>query len=220
MTNQIPNDVLENERVLIGQLMLGTEHARRIVEFLPASDMQDSRHQVVYGTVASMCRHQEPMDVAAVERALLGSGELARAGGAGYLRSLVTAAQSCPPGRLLALAGVIAARAVDPTIPSLSSPANAAPTRSVNDQPTMHPAVYLSVDEGGIGWAGLDRSRAHEHARNTGSVVVALPVIADYRSPEQQVLPVERIEPPRFDCLTCWDRPKPGHYCANCGRQG
>jgi len=43
--------------------------------------------------------------------------------------------------------------------------------------------VYLVVyDRGGIGWAGTDRDRAHEFARNTASVVARLPVVADYRS--------------------------------------
>lgn len=43
-------------------------------------------------------------------------------------------------------------------------------------------AAYLVIhDRGGIGYAGLDRDRAHEYAFNTGSVVVRLPVVGDYR---------------------------------------
>lgn len=44
-----------------------------------------------------------------------------------------------------------------------------------------HAYLVIYSDGPGLGWAGLDRDRAHEHARNTGSVVVKLPVIADYR---------------------------------------
>jgi len=43
--------------------------------------------------------------------------------------------------------------------------------------------VYLVVlDRGGLFGAYLDRERAHEAARHTHSVVVALPVEADYRT--------------------------------------
>jgi hypothetical protein len=42
--------------------------------------------------------------------------------------------------------------------------------------------AYLVVqDRGGIFGAYLDSSTAHEAARHTGSVVVALPIEADYR---------------------------------------
>lgn len=45
--------------------------------------------------------------------------------------------------------------------------------------------AYLAVhDHGGIGYAGLDRGRAFEFAFNTGSVVVRLPVVGDYRPTE------------------------------------
>ena len=47
-------------------------------------------------------------------------------------------------------------------------------------------SAYLAVHDNHIGWAGTDRDRAHEYARNTGAVVVALPVEADYRNPEGQ----------------------------------
>ncbi|MFG1849614.1 DnaB-like helicase N-terminal domain-containing protein [Micromonospora carbonacea] len=177
MTDPIPSDVLDEERTLIAQLMLGTEHARRIVEFLPSSDMQDARHQLIYGTIGTMCRHQEPMDVGSVEEALTYDRDLAAAGGRDYLRGIVSGAQPCPPGRLLALAGLIAGRAVDPSIPPLGS-------GPVDHPESPLPAVYLAVDDNGIGWAGLDRQRADKHASNSGGVLVALPVIEDYRAPE------------------------------------
>lgn len=63
--------------------------------------------------------------------------------------------------------------------------------RGQADVPSAHQSAveahaYLVVygDGPGIGWAGLDEQRAHEYARNTGSVVVSLPVIADYRPEE------------------------------------
>ncbi|MGY3520198.1 DnaB-like helicase N-terminal domain-containing protein [Micromonospora sp. PTRAS2] len=174
MTDPIPSDVLDEERALIAQLMLGTEYARRIVEFLPSRDMQDLRHQLIYDTISAMCRHDEPMDVASVEKALTYKGEIAATGGRDYLRSIVNGAQPCPPGRLLALAGVIAGRAVDPSIPPLGS-------GPVDRPESPLPAVYLTVGDNGIGWAGLDRQRADEHASNAGEVLVALPVVADYR---------------------------------------
>ncbi|MFI2664160.1 DnaB-like helicase N-terminal domain-containing protein [Micromonospora carbonacea] len=177
MSEPIPSGVPDEERTLIAQLMLGTEHARRIVEFLSYSDMQDPRHQLIYDTISAMCRHQEPMDVGSVEKALTYGGEIAAAGGRDYLRSIVSGAQPCPPGRLLALAGLIAGRAVDPSIPPLGS-------GPVDHPESPLPAVYLAVDDNGIGWAGLDRQRADERASNAGGVLVALPVIADYRTPQ------------------------------------
>lgn len=55
----------------------------------------------------------------------------------------------------------------------------------MTDPPSDTVAAYLVIDpHGGIGWSGLDRARAHEYARNTGSVVVELPAAADYRTEE------------------------------------
>lgn len=46
-------------------------------------------------------------------------------------------------------------------------------------------AAYLVIHpRGGIGWSGISRDRAHEYARNTGSVVVEMPAAADYRAEE------------------------------------
>lgn len=47
-------------------------------------------------------------------------------------------------------------------------------------------AVYLVVyaEGGAVGWAGANRDRAHELARNTGGLVCLLPVLADYRPQE------------------------------------
>lgn len=42
--------------------------------------------------------------------------------------------------------------------------------------------VYLVIDpHSGLGPAVLDCDRAHEYARNTGGMVVEVPVVADYR---------------------------------------
>ena len=48
--------------------------------------------------------------------------------------------------------------------------------------------VHLVVDPLGrrISWAGVDEVHAHELARNTQQIVVALPVEADYRTDEQR----------------------------------
>lgn len=157
MSDPILTDVPDEERTLIAQLLLGTEHARRIVEFLPHSDMQDPRHQLIYGAIGTLCRHQEPTDVASVETELAEEGDLAAAGGRDYLRSIVNGAQACPPGRLLALAGVIAGRALDPHLPPLGADPVQRPESPL-------PAVYLAVGDSGIDRAGLDRQRADEHA--------------------------------------------------------
>lgn len=42
--------------------------------------------------------------------------------------------------------------------------------------------VYLAVNDRQIGWVDVDRHRADEYARNTGGLLVAVPVIADYRA--------------------------------------
>lgn len=48
--------------------------------------------------------------------------------------------------------------------------------------PVRFSSAYLVIyDQGGIGWAGLDADRADEFARNTDSIVVQVPVVADYR---------------------------------------
>lgn len=60
------------------------------------------------------------------------------------------------------------------------------------DAEAPHLHVYLVVDahKGGgrsaIGWAGTDRNRAHDYARNTGGVVARLPVVGDYRKENDQ----------------------------------
>lgn len=46
------------------------------------------------------------------------------------------------------------------------------------------PMVYLAVNDRMIGWVDTNRDRADEYARNTGGVLVALPVLADYRTNE------------------------------------
>jgi hypothetical protein len=53
---------------------------------------------------------------------------------------------------------------------------------------TTGTAVFLVVDPlgGPINWAGVDRVRAHELARNTGQLVVELAAQADYRSTEDR----------------------------------
>lgn len=45
--------------------------------------------------------------------------------------------------------------------------------------------AYLVISDRVIGWATIDRERAHEYARNTGSVVVQVPIVADYRQPAE-----------------------------------
>jgi hypothetical protein len=47
--------------------------------------------------------------------------------------------------------------------------------------------AYLVIHAGGgIGLADPNPDRAHEYARNTGSVVVSAPIAADYRTPGGQ----------------------------------
>jgi transcriptional regulator with XRE-family HTH domain len=47
-------------------------------------------------------------------------------------------------------------------------------------------AAFIVIHGGptGIGWSDVDRDRAEEYARNTGSVVCSLPIVADYRTKE------------------------------------
>lgn len=47
--------------------------------------------------------------------------------------------------------------------------------------------AYLVIhSSGGIGLADLDPDRAHEYARNTGSVVISAPIVADYRTQPEE----------------------------------
>lgn len=58
--------------------------------------------------------------------------------------------------------------------------------------------AYLVIDPTGLmqAQATVDPLRAHEYARNTGSVVVELPIIADYRAKVRRVSAEQERETP------------------------
>jgi hypothetical protein len=70
------------------------------------------------------------------------------------------------------------------------------PRQEPRGVPTPIAYAYLvAYAEGGrVNWAGVDRERAHELARNTGGLVCELPVVGDYTPSDEPSRPPMEYE--------------------------
>lgn len=110
-------DPLNEERALIGRLMLGARHTCEVFQILDMDGFTDIRHRYVYDLMFMMFRHSDPIDVESVELALHRSGKLAWVGGGAALYAMTAAAAACPAYKLLVLACAITDRAVQQPTP-------------------------------------------------------------------------------------------------------
>jgi replicative DNA helicase len=85
-----PMDLLAEQSVL-GAMMLTAEAFSEATQALSYEDFYRPAHQAIYSAVVDLDARGEPTDVIAVSNELLRRGELARAGGAPYLHTLIAA---------------------------------------------------------------------------------------------------------------------------------
>ncbi|SFD74781.1 replicative DNA helicase [Streptomyces aidingensis] len=86
---QAPPQDLEAEQCVLGGMLLSKDAITDVVDVLEPGFFYKPAHEIVYRTVARLFAQGEPADPITVADALAKSGELARAGGPGYLHALV-----------------------------------------------------------------------------------------------------------------------------------
>ncbi|HET6635421.1 MAG TPA: DnaB-like helicase N-terminal domain-containing protein, partial [Streptomyces sp.] len=86
---RVPPQDLEAEQSVLGGMLLSKDAIADVVEVLKGQDFYRPAHETVYQAVLDLYAKGEPADPITVAAELTRRGELARAGGPGYLHSLV-----------------------------------------------------------------------------------------------------------------------------------
>lgn len=89
--DKLPPQNLEAESSVLGCLMLDKDAIIKIADLVIPEDFYDSRHKVVYAAVLDLFEKSTSIDVLTVSNLLVERGQLEKAGGAGYITSLVNA---------------------------------------------------------------------------------------------------------------------------------
>ncbi len=89
--DKLPPQNLEAESSVLGCLMLDKDAIIKIADLVITEDFYDSRHKVVYAAILQLFEKNTSIDVLTVSNLLLEQGLLEKAGGAGYITSLVNA---------------------------------------------------------------------------------------------------------------------------------
>lgn len=89
--DKLPPQNLEAESSVLGCLMLDKDAIIKIADLIIPEDFYDSRHKVVYAAILQLFEKNTSIDVLTVSNLLVEQGLLEKAGGAGYITSLVNA---------------------------------------------------------------------------------------------------------------------------------
>ncbi len=87
--DKLPPQNLEAESSVLGCLMLDKDAIIKIADLIIPEDFYDSRHKVVYAAMLDLFEKNTSIDVLTVSNLLVERGQLEKAGGAGYITSLV-----------------------------------------------------------------------------------------------------------------------------------
>jgi replicative DNA helicase len=86
---RIPPQDDNAEQSVLGAMMISKDAIADVVEVLRGSDFYKPAHELIYDAVLDLYGRGEPADAVTVAAALTRDGDLARAGGAPYLHTLV-----------------------------------------------------------------------------------------------------------------------------------
>jgi replicative DNA helicase len=86
---RVPPQDLDAEQSVLGGMLLSKDAIADVVEVLKGQDFYRPAHETVYQAILDLYAKGEPADPITVAAELTRRGELARAGGPGYLHSLV-----------------------------------------------------------------------------------------------------------------------------------
>jgi replicative DNA helicase len=87
--DRTPPQAIEAEQSVLGAMMLSKDAIADVVEAIRPGDFYRPAHQLVYDAVLDLYARGEPADAVTVSAELTRSGQLARAGGAPYLHTLI-----------------------------------------------------------------------------------------------------------------------------------
>jgi replicative DNA helicase len=80
---------LEAERILLGSVIMGSEHTAELFELLTEEDFFDSRHRIIFRALKKLWQDAKPVDLAFLEGTITDAKEVESAGGIGYIASLI-----------------------------------------------------------------------------------------------------------------------------------
>ena len=85
---KLPPQAIEIEQVVLGAMMLEKSAIDDCVQIINQSSFYDPRHQIIFSVIRELFSTNNPVDLVTVTSKLQKNGELAAAGGAGYISSL------------------------------------------------------------------------------------------------------------------------------------
>ena len=85
---KLPPQAIEIEQVILGAMMLEKSAIDDCVEIINQNSFYDPKHQIIFKTIRDLFASTNPVDLVTVTSRLQKNGELAAAGGAGYISSL------------------------------------------------------------------------------------------------------------------------------------
>jgi replicative DNA helicase len=88
LSQKLPSDI-DAERILLGSIILGNERTSELFELLVDEDFFDLRHRVIFRALKKLWEESKPMDLAFLEGTITSADDMEKAGGVGYLASLI-----------------------------------------------------------------------------------------------------------------------------------
>lgn len=85
---RIPPQAIDIEQVVLGAMMLERDAVNETIDILNENSFYDPKHQYIYKAIRTLFSTTKPIDLLTVSECLSKSGELAAAGGAGYISQL------------------------------------------------------------------------------------------------------------------------------------
>ena len=82
---KLPPQAIEIEQVVLGAMMLEKSAIDDCVEIINQNSFYDPKHQIIFKTIRDLFASTNPVDLVTVTSRLQKNGELAAAGGAGYI---------------------------------------------------------------------------------------------------------------------------------------
>jgi replicative DNA helicase len=89
LTDKLPPQNLEAERACLGSMLLDKEAIEVGIDLLTGEDFYSEQHRIVYAALLELYSRSTPVDIVTLTDYLRGSGDLDRAGGVGYVSSLL-----------------------------------------------------------------------------------------------------------------------------------
>ncbi len=89
LTDKLPPQNLEAERACLGSMLLDKEAIEIAIDTLTEGDFYSDQHRIIFRTLIELYSRSTPVDIVTLSDYLRGSGDLDRAGGVGYISSLL-----------------------------------------------------------------------------------------------------------------------------------